>query len=122
MKEKLEKIYEVIADKELRFWCKFLNIYNWKIEEVIVSDIRWWNFYAMFDSFKTHFPHTSQISNIIWHPVLIWDILNYLEINRWEMKNRYTLPIELFVKWKKKTLPIENQSDDCIEYVYWLIK
>ncbi len=51
-------------------------------------------------------------------PVMIWDVLDYIEINRlvdediiWAILN----------KWKEKRKPIEIQSNNCVEYIFNLI-
>jgi len=64
------------------------------------------------------------IIKIIWHPVMIWDVLDYISnllISNWE----YLVLVDknkILKLWKNKRKPIEEQSIECIEYIYNLIK
>ena len=61
--------------------------------------------------------------------ILIWDLLNYID-DYWSIYRResvndwivFTIADKILELWKEKVLPIEDQSEDCIEYVYTLIK
>lgn len=69
---------------------------------------------------------------IIWHPVMIGDVMYYtaekridivwsnsscaLNIRDWENS------LNLFNFWDNKRAPIDDQSDECIDYVYNLIQ
>lgn len=65
---------EGIINKELTPWCKFKQQYT-EWEETVVRKVIWWNFYAITEQFDCHFPHTSQITEIIGHPPVITDLL-----------------------------------------------
>jgi len=61
---------------------------------------------------------------IIWHPVMIWDILDYVDdllIPDWEFLIKVNVN-SILKLWKYKRKSIEEQSDECIEYIYNLIK
>lgn len=108
--EKIDKIYSVIADKTLSFGyvTQHTNPRNWDtFRHTFIWDdraIRNWQVYgcSCFEDDK-----------IIWHPVMIWDVLDYCS------KNNLNLKLN---KWLNFIEPIERQDDLCISYVYNLIK
>lgn len=60
-----------------------------------------------------------QINNAIsykWNPVRIGDVLGSLTRDSWHLRD------ELFGKWSKFRLPIDDQSEECVDFVYSLIK
>ena len=65
---------------------------------------------------------------IIWHPVMIGDVIDYIEPYwkgyaqdvRFSKERKRKIDIAL-LQWDKKREPIEAQSDECIDYVYSLI-
>ena len=58
--------------------------------------------------------------------IMIWNILNYIEENHIiiTMKlNWFTSTYESILHvWNNKIWPIENQSDECMNFVYNLVK
>lgn len=58
----------------------------------------------------------SNIVHVIWHQVMIGDILDYLQSN-----NLLSDCIDPLWIWNNKREPIENQSEECIKYIYNLI-
>jgi len=63
--------------------------------------------------------------NIIWQPVMIWDVLDYLEKDFYKNTEIFTVIWKhnfILQKWKNKRKSIDEQSEDCIEYIYNLIK
>lgn len=104
----LDKIYEVIADKTISNGCKYT--FWWDIFQVCLHSV---------ESCKKSLWDIK----IIWHPVMIWDVLDWfymnieLPIRDW----RETCDIILLERNIKRK-PIEKQSDECIEYVYNLCK
>lgn len=134
-KEMISKIYENIADKTLSFGCnvnfKILNqdwtIYWFDFNKIIVEEFEKDNFIYYKTSDWLEY-NDDEIYEIIWHPVMIWDVLDYIEKNIEtedviEIMNtkchRQSMTIFYF---KEKRKPIEEQLDDCIEYIYNLIK
>lgn len=122
----IDKIYEVVADKTLTFWC-------------VVSVSDWENTYLKTVVSKSN--DTIQITwldwpvsvkhwdKIIWCPVMIWDIMDWMERlardENWERKADNTIPVDwpnLIMKRFYKRKPIENQPIECILFVYSLIK
>lgn len=59
---------------------------------------------------------------IIWHPVMIWDILEELYKMEWSILDYKKQLLKIDWLWEYKTKPIEEQSLDCITYIYNLIK
>lgn len=57
-------------------------------------------------------------------PVMIWDVLDFLKHNsKWiEYKEYDKKRIDILDEWDFLLKPIEEQSDECIEYIYNLIK
>lgn len=51
-------------------------------------------------------------------PVMIWDCLDWINENTPDNENRNMI----FNYWQKLRLPIEEQSEECIWFVYNLIK
>ncbi len=128
--EIIEAIYEKIADKTLSFGC-------WCIVEKFVSKRQICSMVYQDDKNDMNYFYTKEkwnvyIEDIIWHPVMIWDVLYYIEQNAWN--NKWLVNIwwldeiyrdydwMLFDLWEDKRKSIENQSKKCIEWVYNLIK
>ena len=113
--EQIKAIYEKIADKTLSFGCvtQHTNPRNWDtFRHTFIWDdraIRNWQVYgcSCFEDDK-----------IIWHPVMIWDVLDYYRGESWVNVGVLTI----LEKWNYKRKPIEEQSDECIEFIYNLIK
>lgn len=135
-------IYEVIADKTLSFGCKIEYCEDWytyslttflrakygKKHYIYVEPWRW----------KTHSnPFTKRINpkhitKIIWHPVMIGDVLDWIQQKRWSFfENNYPIEEvcallegnwynEKVIRWNKR-LSIDDQTDECIDYIYSLI-
>lgn len=118
--EKLEAIYEKVANKELTFWCKVMNL----DEEGVIIDttlhpewvaVYWEGWWITRENFKDDVV-------IVGHPVLLADVLNFIdEQHRTMLMGMLKYEEALFHFWLSKREPIENQSDDCIDYVYNLI-
>ncbi len=131
--EKIDAIYEKVANKELGFWCRIQTkdygvklFYAWKTNYFIKwIDSKWkicqvnkrWQ---KFDKIDVYY-----LDNIIikWHPVNIGDVFEYQIENLWLNPVEFNyLDSKLLWVWKNKRLPIEQQSEECINYVYDLIK
>lgn len=178
--EKIKAIYEKIANKDLTFWCKFwakkeiswghITFEKWfefiliksrKDEKILYAGENfWWPLYFTDFEFEN--------LEIIWHPVMIWDVLDWIEnnmnnwrkccecwadmnyndeiyycsneeceneeepenlvvLNKWDLVIENTRRDSRFINndiflWKDLKLPIEDQSDECIDFIYDLIK
>ena len=120
---KIKAIYKEIADKTLSFWCKI--IYEADLHFIIEND--WISYIRLVDNeWCVLHLYENIIRNhwkIIWHPVILGDIIEYID-NMWYDENTYTYTnnIENIIKlWVERKKPIEEQSDDCINYIYNLI-
>ena len=132
--EKLEAIYKEMANKELNLGCKvrfdkwiytiidrenvwFLDSYkgvDWNIHNTIVVE----------DGVNSR---CYSIEEIIWHPVMIGDVLDWIErkmgISNHEYEEFVINEVNMAVLlWGEYPKPIEEQSDECIDYVYSLIQ
>ena len=107
MNEKIEAIYKEISNKELSFGCNY-------------SQVVFWNkYYNKVDNKYKKWILTWE--EIIWHDVMIWDVLDW-KLKNW--KNEFLTWIfhDTAYLWHFLRLPIEKQSEQCIDYVYNLIE
>ena len=51
------------------------------------------------------------------NPVLIGNVLQFMKDLDWDC-----IPNRIYILWEKLTLPIDEQSDECIDFVYALTK
>ena len=119
--QKIEVIYKEIANKELSFGCRF----KCNIKE---SAILWIDDYK---NIKDVYWEIYKLSDVIikWHPVMIGDVLDYIEKEIWIedlYKTGRSLAMITIIGWlkiwKHKRLPIENQSKECIDYIFNLLE
>lgn len=129
MKNRIDKIYEVIANKEFTNWCKI--VYNPIKNDILLNyqyittsilttkvakdDLLVNPLYHYFTPVKIK---RLQVTKIIWHPILIWDIMH------WILENQSIdslMDIMKNLPWRKLRKPIEKQSEECIDYIYNLI-
>ena len=96
--DKINKIYEVIANKELSFWCRVFI--DWWLARLYDITLVWYS-----------------IENIEWHPVMIWNCDKLIE--KWP--NYFDNWITILDLWIKKDKPIEEQNEECIDYIFNLI-
>jgi len=92
------------------------NIMSWELRK-LVFNFKW-------EERKNKIPKKDNnnkwidfIEEVIWHPVLIWDVLDYMTFNN----PKQPIKTELSLAWEFKRLPIEEQSAQCITYIYNLI-
>lgn len=127
--DKIKKIYEVIADKTLSFGCNVLLMWHKKRKvRDIVNCIDKWPFIKTERYDNTEFDKNEY--SIIWHPVMIWDVIDYNMDMEWnyELNPEYNNWLDWdFIRDKTITLrenlrrPIEEQTDECIDFVFWLL-
>ena len=139
--QKIEAIYKEMANKEASFGCryKFIKKYQycdwawfepWDIITLCKRDAKYE------DSFLTTFfrdialikKDVYDYVEIIWHPVMIGDVLDWIEpywsgyVQSVEFTDRRRRKMNLVLLQRdNKRLPIDEQSDECIDYVYGLI-
>lgn len=137
--EMLKTIYEEIADKTLSFGCILSDpadqlcrlIYN-KWTYIDVQYLTWcdWNIWE-YSECEPNKIHNECWYKIIWHQVMIWDVLDWLDKNdlryveeEWwcsccrEWVDNEDWIIELR---EQKRKPMEDQSEECIKYIYDLV-
>lgn len=155
--EKIDKIYEVIADKTLSFGCKVKFLMKWQLPN---EDSSWYNeemiYASMYEGLgmisedgDTYELDTNEDWHLfpkylcdfeawevqsIWHPVMIWDVMDRVENNvsfviYWNNPNMVTYDQDLSEiyenfeeSYEYKREPIENQAEECIDYVLSLIE
>ena len=113
--EMIKAIYNKIADKNLSFWCRLLTN-KWIRKVVSVNNSNIIN--------EKHYRNDKQNIIIIWHPVMIGDVFNYIEkenIQTTKLCDTYQWA-DILEIWKEKRKPINEQNIECIEYIYNLIK
>ena len=123
--ERIKAIYEAMANKKRTFGCR------WRIndgEEVIfIRQNKTWSYLSIRENeeFTVSLWYTPEI---IWHPVMIWDVLDWIEpywsghVQSVEFTERRRRKMNLVLLQRdNKRLPIDEQSDGCIDYVYSLI-
>ena len=132
--EKIKAIYKEIANKDKTIWCKYLVYANDEPEKIIEAIEEWINFtlcfenndYAVIPTEKDYFKYYS-IKEIIWHPVMIGDVLNWIDNKMWISNQEY----EGFVinevnmatlLWGEYLKPIDKQADRCVDFIYSLIE
>lgn len=136
MTEQIKRIYEAMADKTLSFGC-IVIIWD-SITDFIVlwfpyknnDDLWYWMITerkSWMSLYGTISSHRNDIK-IIGHPVMYWNVVYWIEKKmEWEWtlfepNSQYPQVLqELFEKWKDKTKPIEDQPQDCIDFVESLI-
>lgn len=129
----IDKIYEVISDKTLSFWCR---VWHNIVQSYIVSSAytRYIWKYRMVDLSVWSFEKCHK-QWIIWHPVYIGNIISYiktvtpnaLEADLYNKWNKYVFEFEDVSVMKLLSLrddmntTIDEQNEWCIRYVYDLI-
>ena len=157
--EKISAIYAEMANKEETFWCKVLVDTQKRfrhrlesesgIEDTIIGKIRDpddfrkfnlednWPSYDDWQRSNIDEEEFTCITEVIWHPVMIWDVMEYLENKSqsqiveheddededwfYSREDYYEDVAEISDCWKDKRLSIDEQSDECVDFVYSLI-
>lgn len=121
----LDTIYKVVADKILSQWCKIVKVWdNWSIFYNTIARIEK-NYKSDIDTYySTHWNIIYMPDyEIIGHPVMIGDVLDWIN-NKTHTDIPYWLDeeeTEVVIKWLDKRKPIEDQSEECITYIYSLL-
>ena len=128
--EKISAIYQEMANKKRTFGCR-CRINDGK-DVIFIRQNKTWSYLSIRENeeFTVSLWYTPEI---IWHPVMIWDVLRQIRLLA-----GYALDNDLIKKsdfgnviaqhnyritqiWEDFREPIEEQSDECIDYVYSLI-
>lgn len=135
--DKIKAIYKEMANKKLSFGC-YVKTDNGELVVIEVEEywIRSWIKESNWFVFKFGREDESKYE-IIWHPVMIGNVIEYLRIVcevfiewqavedstvLWRWRDYKTLLNGLIFNWYRADLPIEKQTDECVEYVYNLIR
>lgn len=129
----IDHIYSFMADTDLTLWCKVLTengeyiinededsasyITAFEREDMDYEEDNWMCILTQ-NTFKMDGWEEIKITKIIWHPVLIGDILNWIQITRNDIKDSFRTTLDSL--WNDYRKPIEDQSSECIEYIYHL--
>lgn len=135
-KEKIKVIYDTIANKERTFGCNYIiKDRDWHEYEVRETEwecvnLTYWDSYEVdewYDSYDINY-----LVSIIGHPVMIWDVFDYINEEKIDVvwsNSSCTIDardggqsIDIFNLWEHKRKPIEEQSDECINFIYSLIE
>lgn len=124
--QKLETIYKEIANKELTFGCKYLvsDITDWgdfftRENEGECLSFRWCSEDLVF-LFWEEERKTYKLKEIIGHPIMIWTIFERYSSSRWFINSQFIT--KLVDKWTSYDKPINEQSDECVDFIYSLIQ
>ena len=129
--EMISKIYEKIADKTLDLWCKIKSLAYKKNLIIAYVFTAWWqkHWRILWDDYKDtlYIEHIwygwnvseKDIKKVIWHPVYIGDMLDWLSNEYTKRKFIDAKEILWLRTYKRK--PIEAQSIETIEYIYSLL-
>ncbi len=114
--QKISAIYKKIANKNLTLGCKIVLIdYFWV--KTINQEVDWFGKFEICWDISRVFT-SKDIEVIIWHKLLIWDILDYHnKENHWYLLNSWQW-VELFGLWEHPRKPIEDQNNKCIDFIH----
>ena len=117
--EKLNAIYDEIANKKLKLWCRCKSS-NWESVTFIRKNKGWLYLYMRRNKeFTIPLWYTPKV---IWNPVMIGDVMYYIRKKYWNNHSWFhTDRSKLIDLRSKEREPIEWQYDECIDFVYSLI-
>lgn len=128
--QKLTAIYKEIANKKVSFGCRYMHDgYIYTVDDSNYRLHKEWNNYCLYIGTICNCPieivekyneyKNYWVVEIIWHPVMIGSIFERYSSSRWFINSQFIM--SLIEKWTWYDRPIEEQSDECIDYVYSLI-
>ena len=113
--EKIQAIYEAMANKKRTFGCRCRR--NDGEDVIFIRQNETWSYLSIRENeeFTVSLWYAPEI---IWHPVMIWDVLNYCSsyISDWD--DSVDSQIDLLSYWGDYRLPIEDQPEECIDFVH----
>ena len=129
--EKISAIYQEMANKKRTFGCRCRI--NDGENVIFIRKNKTWSYLSIRENeeFTVSLWYTPEI---IWHPVMIGDVISYLrkpfnEFIEWhpvginyEVDRYFNDMNNLLVKWFDTSLPIDEQDDECVDCIYSLIK
>lgn len=132
--DKIKAIYKEIANKKLSFGC-YVKTDNGELVVIEVEEywIRSWIKESNWFVFKFGREDEGKYE-IIWCPVMIWDVISYLRRpfdtfiegqpigENWLVASYLKNMEYLLAKRFDTSLSIDNQDDECIDFIYSLIR
>ena len=132
LKEKIDAIYEKIANKDLNFGCRiFHKVESWKrsfkariITDKIEKDYGTFYWVKLYSENSITWLQEKEME-IIGNPVMLGDVLDWIYDNEMTLfedtwiNHIIDTTIKLWI-WNLRK-PLEDQSDDCIDFIYNLI-
>ena len=113
--EKIQAIYEAMANKKRTFGCRCRR--NDGEDVIFIRQNETWSYLSIRENeeFTVSLWYAPEI---IWHPVMIWDVLNYCSsyISDWD--DSVDSQVDLLSYWGDYRLPIEDQPEECIDFVH----
>ena len=113
--EKIQAIYEAMANKKRTFGCRCRR--NDGEDVIFIRQNETWSYLSIRENeeFTVSLWYAPEI---IWHPVMIWDVLSYCSsyISDWD--DSVDSQIDLLSYWGDYRLPIEDQPEECIDFVH----
>lgn len=87
---------------------------KWFIEKSILLEV------IVYDMDVEWVYENDWVITFVWHPVMIGSVFERYSASKWFINAQFV--IELVDKWTWYDRPIEEQSDECVNFVYSLIK
>ena len=113
--EKIKAIYKEMANKKRTFGCRCRI--NDGEDVIFIRQNKTWSYLSIRENeeFTVSLWYAPEI---IWHPVMIWDVLSYCSsyISDWD--DSVDSQIDLLSYWGDYRLPIEDQPEECIDFVH----
>ena len=136
--QKIDVIYAKIANKDLSFGCCFQGEKSSYVIQNPYWCFVWWDWRIYSDCYDSELNTQIKVEKIIGHPVMIGDVMDYIEnitldkIYSYIWVKKEEIPdlilqktkdamMKIFPLWKQKRLPIEEQPDECIDFIYSLL-
>lgn len=120
--EKIEAIYKEMADTDTTIGCRVQTEWFGKMCKGTI--LNWTN--ILREHWEVEENCILRNVEIIWHPVMIWDVIKRIKENReisyWEFLVKLLGQLRYAWYWKNLEASIEDQPDECIDYVYSLIQ
>ena len=136
--KEIKAIYEAMADKDRTFGCKYLvadrdwDTYIVRETDGECVDLTYWDEYQV--EYGNDMTETRRLIEVIWHPVMLGDVISYLREpfdtfiewqpvgKNWEVDSYFKNMNNLLIKWENVRSSIDEQSKDCIDFIYSLIR
>ena len=120
--EKIVAIYQEMANKEVSIGCRCRI--NDGEDVIFIRQNKTWSYLSIRENeeFTVSLWYAPEI---IWHPVMIWDVIKRIKENReisyWEYLVKLLGQLSRPWLWRELGLSIDEQSEECIDFVHSLI-